>query len=54
MLENSSVLKTEVPVVDPLCLSDQELRFLAMFRRINDQRQNDILRVMEAFWQLPD
>lgn len=54
MLENSSVLETEVPVVDPQCLNDQELRLLAMFRRINTQKQKDILRVLEAFGQLPD
>lgn len=54
MLENSSLSETEAPVFDSRSLSDQELRLLAMFRRVNEQRQRDILRVLEAFLKLPE
>ena len=54
MLENSSVLETEVSVVDTGSLSEQEQRLLAMFRRVSEQHRQDILRVLEVFTQFPE
>lgn len=50
MMENSGV-SDQVEVVNPNCLSDLELRLLAMFRFVSAQRQLDILRVLEVFAQ---
>ncbi|MHC5192744.1 hypothetical protein ACYSUW_03210 [Pseudomonas frederiksbergensis] len=53
MLENS-VSKTEVSVVDTGSLSEQEQTLLTKFRRISEQRQQDILRLLEVFTQFPE
>ncbi|WP_443693671.1 hypothetical protein [Pseudomonas sp.] len=54
MIENSGVTESKVSVVDANCLSDQEVRLLAMFRTISSQRQNDVLRLLEVFTQAPE
>lgn len=53
MLENS-VSKTEVSVVDTGSLSEHEQTLLTKFRRISEQRQQDILRLLEVFTQFPE
>ncbi|MGY4638178.1 hypothetical protein ACVWVP_002096 [Pseudomonas sp. TE24901] len=54
MMENSGVSESKVSVVDANCLSDQEVRLLAMFRAINVQRQTDVMRLLEVFVYAPD
>lgn len=50
-MENSNLLDVEGQAGDLVPQNDQEVRLLAMFRRVSDQRQKDILRIMEAFLQ---
>jgi hypothetical protein len=54
MLENSSVSVSKVSVVDTGSLNELEQRLLTMFWRISEQRQQDILRVLEVFTQFPE
>ncbi|MGY2142235.1 hypothetical protein ACW9I5_06080 [Pseudomonas azotoformans] len=49
MMENSGVSKSQAPVVDVNCLSDQEVMLLAMFRAISADRKLDLLRLLEVF-----
>lgn len=54
MMENSGV-SVNKELLDSTCsLSDQELTLVMMFRVINKQRQQDILRILEVFNKLSD
>lgn len=54
MMENSGVSESQVSVVDENCLSDREVKLLLMFRAISAQRQGDVLRLLEAFIEVPE
>ena len=53
MMENSCVSNNQASVIDPTCLSEKEVMLLAMFRVISAQRQNDVIRILEAFTHIP-
>lgn len=54
MMENSGVSESQVSVVDANCLSEQEVMLLAMFRLISNQRQRDVMRLLEVFIEVPE
>ncbi|MNG13947.1 hypothetical protein D3C84_976620 [compost metagenome] len=53
MLENSS-MPTSDGAVDQMPLTDLERLVLAMFRRLNEQQQEDLLRFLSAYAALPE
>jgi hypothetical protein len=54
MLENSSMPVPSVEGAQPEVLVSREWAFLALFRRLSEESQSDILRFMEALAQVFD